>query len=145
MQLLIGHSRYIHMYKLTFIYSLDTLWYSVRNLDVTWFFISSISAGLRTCILVWHRSIWGRMPFLTPPQSAGNRTRDLSNERAMLCPLHHGHSLSLTQINEILLLGTDWVWDNKYLSNRNTDCLSVYIDMEPFKFTWWLHLVSIWI
>ena len=24
--------------KLTFIYSLDTLWYSVRNLDVTWFF-----------------------------------------------------------------------------------------------------------
>ena len=39
------------MYKLTFIYSLDTLWYAVRNLDVTWFFISSISTGLRTCIL----------------------------------------------------------------------------------------------
>ena len=35
--------------KLTFIYSLETLWYFVRNLDVIWFFISSISTGLRTC------------------------------------------------------------------------------------------------
>ena len=44
-------------HKSHILYSLDTLWYSVRNLNVTWFLISSISAGLRTCILVWHRKI----------------------------------------------------------------------------------------
>ena len=31
-----------------FIYSLNTLWYFVRNLDVTQFFISGISTGLQT-------------------------------------------------------------------------------------------------
>ena len=91
-----GAAYMTHVIKLTFIYSLDTLWYSVRNLGVTCVFILSISMGLRTCILVWHRSIWGRLPFLAPQQSAGNWKRDLSFERPMPYPLHQWKYLFLS-------------------------------------------------
>ena len=73
--------KYCHFYNSpSFIVSIpcDAQWETWMLLG---FFISSISAGLWTCILVWHRSIWGWMPFLTPPQFAGNRTQDLSIER----------------------------------------------------------------
>ena len=38
-----------HSIKLVIIYSLDTLWYFVRNLSVAWFSFSNISTGLRSC------------------------------------------------------------------------------------------------
>ena len=54
-------------------------------------FLFQVSVRVHGIALMWHRSIWGGMPFLTPPLSAGNRTRDLSYESPMPYPLHHGH------------------------------------------------------
>ena len=93
---------------LMYIYSLYTQWYSVRNLCVTCFFISSISTVLRTCLLVWHKSIWGQKPSLTPPPSAGNRARNLSFGRPMPYLLHRGHSLLTTYVNVINLVVFLW-------------------------------------
>ena len=48
-------------YSRSFIVSIpcDTIW---ETLVLLGFLFSSISRGLLTCILVWHRSIWGQMP-----------------------------------------------------------------------------------
>ena len=73
----------------------DTLW--------CYLFFFILSMGLQTCILMWHRSIWDRMPFQTPPWSAGNLTQDLLFGRPMQYPLHNGHSWCVNMdINYIL-------------------------------------------
>ena len=81
-------------WKLKFIYSLKTLWYSVRNLDVARFLISSINTGLQTLYTMdlYTRRNSGRMPFLTSKWSAENWTRDLLFEKPMPYAVHHGHS-----------------------------------------------------
>ena len=90
----------------------------MRNLSVTWFFISIISTGLRTSTVVWHRGFWGRMPLLTPLQSAGNCTRDLSYEKTMPYPSHHGHSLMHCVILFVKEFGP---WRNYAFFNRKLD------------------------
>ena len=66
----------------------DILWETLvlHGFLIVFFFILSINTGLQKCILVWHRSICGWMPFLKPPWSTGNQTLDLS--LGIPCPTH---------------------------------------------------------
>ena len=57
--------------------------------------------SVQTCILVWHWSIWGRMPLLWPPWVARNWTLGLRLKDP--CPTHcttaHVHCTLLLLIN----------------------------------------------
>ena len=79
--------------KLTFIYSLNTLWYFVRNFDVTRFFISSISTGLRTCTNVAQEHLRSDALSDTTVISRELNTGPLVwKTHTMPYPLHHWHS-----------------------------------------------------
>ena len=65
----------------------DTLWYFVRNLDVTRCFISS------TYSTDWHKWSTGAFKVGCIFWHHRNRTWDLLFERPMPYPLHHGHAL----------------------------------------------------
>ena len=62
----------------------DTL---LESFVVSWVFISSISAGQKTCILVWYMSIWGWIPFMTSryPPGVEKQTSSLRDPCQTYC------------------------------------------------------------
>ena len=109
-------------YKLTFIFCLYTLWYSVGSFGTYYLvFISSIKAGLRTRIVYYCATgaFWGRKPFLAPPRFTGNWTwyRYLSFERSMPYPLRHSPDMQC--------------WNQKGIG---------VMKPSPVKFHWWAKL-----
>ena len=75
-----------------FFYSLNTLWYSVRNLGVTWFFVSSISTDLHTSVAQEHLNL-DALPDINMIERESNTGPLFLKDPCPIHTLHHSNFL----------------------------------------------------